>query len=153
MSTDWPTVEFDAIAQLRAVQSSLPGTALEERVLAVPFDRFWEQVDDIATFVPTIDPVVRNMKVLRRDGDDIECKSDLFRLVGELRRGFMWMQTTRGAGRFFVVGTAAVPVDDDHTRVAHMEGMRWAPAAVLRPWFRRTVRWDLNGMERLARSL
>ena len=105
--------------------------------LACPFDRLWERVDDIETCVPTIDPLVRNMKVLSRDGDHIECKSDLFLLEGELRSGFMWMQTRRGAG--------------ERTRIAHMEGMRFGLARLLRPWFRRTVRWDLNGMERLIR--
>jgi hypothetical protein len=140
MSPDWPMVDLDPITQLRAVHAGLPGTALEERVL------------DIETFVPTIDPLVRHMKVTARVGDSIECKSDLFRLEGELRSGFMWMQSRRGAGRLFVVGTAAVATQDGRTRVAHLEGLRLPGARVLRPWFRRTVRWDLNGMERLTRS-
>jgi hypothetical protein len=153
MTERWPTVDLDPITQLRAIHASLPGTALEERVLNVPFDRLWSQVDDIETFVPTIDPMVRKMEVTHRHGEHVECKSDLFRLVGELRPGFMWMQSKRGAGRLFVVGSAAVPVDATHTRFAHMEGLRLGAARVLRPWFRRTVRWDLNGIERLARQL
>ncbi len=151
MSTNWPTVELDPITQLRAVHATLPGTALEERVINVGHDAFWARVDDIETFVPTIDPLVRRMKVTARDGEHIECTSDLFRLEGELRPGFMWMQSQRGAGRLFVVGTAAVPLDEGHTRIAHMEGMRFPGARLLRPWFKRTVRWDLNGMERLVR--
>ena len=153
MSEAWPTVDLDPITQLRAIHSSLPGTALEERVFAVPFDRLWERVDDIGTFVPTIDPMVHKMKVVAREGEGIECQSDLFRLVGELRPGFMWMQSKRGAGRLFVVGSAAVPVDDTHTRFAHMEGLRFSAARILRPWFRRTVRWDLNGIQRLVNEL
>ncbi|HZN16078.1 MAG TPA: hypothetical protein VFB78_17555 [Acidimicrobiales bacterium] len=152
MSPDWPTVDLDPITQLRAVHAGLPGTALEERVLDVAYDAFWARVDDIETFVPTIDPLVRHMKVTARVGDSIECRSDLFRLEGELRSGFMWMQSRRGAGRLFVVGTAAVATQDGRTRVAHLEGLRLPGARVLRPWFRRTVRWDLNGMERLTRS-
>jgi hypothetical protein len=153
MSETWPSVDLDPITQLRAIHASLPGTALEERLLTVPFDRLWERVDDIETFVPTIDPIVHKMKVVARDGENIECQSDLFRLVGELRSGFMWMQSKRGAGRLFVVGSAAVSVDANHTRFAHMEGLRFAPARIFRPWFRRTVRWDLNGIQRLVNEL
>ena len=152
MSTNWPTVELDPITQLRAVHASLPGSYLEERVLDVPFDRLWDLVDDLETFVPTIDPFVRRMKVLSRDGEHVEARSDLLHLDGELRRGFLWMQSRTGAGRLFLVGTAAVPVDDTRTRLAHMEGMRFPGARVLRPWFRRTVRWDLRGIERLTDS-
>ena len=150
MSTNWPTVELDPITQLRAVQASLPGSYLEERVLDVPFDRLWELVDDLERFVPMIDPLVRRMEVLSRDGEHVEARTSILKLEGELRRGFMWMQSRPGAGRLFLVGTAAVPVDDTRTRLAHMEGMRFPGARVLRPCFRRTVRWDLRGIQRLT---
>ena len=34
-----------------------------------------------------------------------------------------------------------------------MEGLRISAARILRPWFRRTVRWDLNGIQRLVNEL
>lgn len=150
MTRNWPTVELDPITQLRAVHASLPGSYLEERVVNVPFGQLWSLVDDLETFVPAIDPLVRHMKVLSRDGEHVEARSNRMHLEGELRRGFMWMQSRSGAGRLFLVGTAAVPLDDARTRLAHMEGMRFTGARVLRPWFRRTVRWDLRGIQRLT---
>jgi hypothetical protein len=150
MRNDWPTVDLDPITQLRAVHESLPGSYLEERVFDIPFDRLWSLVDDLETFVPTIDPLVRRVKIVEREGDDMQVVTDRVHLDGELRPGFCWMQTRRGAGRFFLVGMAAVPTDGNRTRFAHMEGMTIPGARVLRRFFRRTVRWDLNGIERLV---
>ena len=152
MNVDWPNVDLDPVAQLRAVHASIPGSALEERVLAVPLDVFWAEVDDLEVFVPRIDPMVRRLKVLARDGEQVLAKSGLLLLDGDVRPGFMWMQSHRWSGRLFVVGTAARAVGGDRTHVAHMEGMTIPGARLLRPWFRRTVKWDLDGMERLAAS-
>jgi hypothetical protein len=147
MTTRWPEVGLDPITQLRAMHTALPGSALVERVYDTPFDEVWAKVDDIATFAMTIDPLVLRLRLVERDGERIDLKQGPLRLHGELRPGFCWMQT-RGA-RLFFVGMAAMPTDDGRTRWAHMEGMRLPGARVLRPWFRRTVGWDLAGIERL----
>jgi hypothetical protein len=152
MST-WPVATLDPVQRLRVMAAALPGTAVVERVLDAPYDDVVAMWDDMETSVPQLDPVVRSVRVLSREGDRarIVAKQVLVPVPVhfdvELQPGWCWMQS-----RTYVVGMAAVPVDNDRTLYAHLEGAPWRLAAVVRPLIRRLVRLDIKGVERVAQQ-
>jgi hypothetical protein len=152
MST-WPVATLDPVQRLRVMAAALPGTAVLERVINAPYDDVVAMWDDLETSIPALDPVVRSVRVLSREGDRVHMVAKQVLLPVpvhfevELQPGWCWMQS-----RTYLVGMAAVPVDDDHTLYAHLEGAPWRVGAVLRPFLRRLVRLDIKGVERVAQA-
>ena len=147
----WPRSELDPIRQLRVLADVLPGVGFVERVLPAPFASLWRQIEDMETTVPTFDPLVKSLRIVRRDGDRLVVHGrapwvpGVTRFDVELRPGWCLMQS-----RFYVVGMAARP-EGDGTRYAQIEGLpwRWTPRAV-RPVMRRLVQIDIEGIVRLT---
>jgi hypothetical protein len=151
--TTWPVATLDPVRRLRVMAAALPGTALVERVLDAPYDDVVAMWDDLETSVPDLDPAVRSVRVLSRDGDRlrIEARQVLVpvpvRFDVELLPGWCWMQS-----RTYLVGMAAVPVDEGRTHYAHLEGAPWRIGRLARPLIRRLVRLDVAGVERVAQE-
>lgn len=161
----WPTVELDRVSQLRVLARALPGVALEERMIAAPFDVVWGFVSDLRSAVPQFDRDVGSIEILERDGDRLKIISRPplvpipVRFDVELREGWCWMVARP---QLYVVGMAAVPAGE-HTRFAILEGVSLAGPGLLRRMLapvHAISRWrhqhhlphDLDGIERgLAR--
>ena len=150
--TDWPTARLDPVRQLRILAEVLPGVGLVERVLDAPYGRVWSFLADVERSVPTFDPMVRSLRILARDGEHLTVATWMphlpipLRFQVELRDGWCLMRS-----RTYLVGMAAVPLGEDRTRYAHLEGLplRRPPALrPLRPLFRRIVTGDVNGITR-----
>jgi hypothetical protein len=153
--TEWPTARLDPVRQLRVLGEVLPGVGLVERVLEAPYARVWSFLADLERSVPVFDPMVRSLRVLSRDGERLTAAVWMPRLPVplrfqvELREGWCLMRS-----RTYLVGMAAVPIEADRTRYAHLEGLplRRPPALrPLRPLFRRIVTGDINGITRALR--
>jgi hypothetical protein len=148
--TSWPTASLDPVRQLRVMAEVLPGAALLERVIDVPFDVLWSLWDDFPALAPLVDPVVGGAKLVSRDGDRlvIESRPPVLplrrRFDVELREGWCWMQT-----KGFVVGMAGRP-EGERTRYAHLEAVTFPGARLLRPAVARLIRLDVGGVEREA---
>ena len=150
--TDWPTAQLDPIRQLRVLAGVLPGVGLVERVLETPYERVWSFLADLERSVPAFDPMVRSLRVLARDGEQLTVATQMphlpfpLRFQVELRDGWCLMRS-----RPYLVGMAAVPLPGDRTHYAHLEGLpvRGLPVLrPLRPLFRRVVTGDINGISR-----
>jgi hypothetical protein len=137
---------LDSIRRLRILADALPGTACEERELDVPYERASQFLRDIEHNLPVFDPFVWRVKVLTREGRKVRMRANFWPFVGDVSEGWTLMQA---AGRLFAVGIALVPVDGgNRTRIAEFEGVPRRGWRWLRPLFRRTVRADLDGIER-----
>ena len=151
--TTWPVATLDPVRRLRVMAAALPGTALVERVLDAPYDDVVAMWDDLEHAVPDLDPMVRSLRILSRDGDRlrIEARQVLMpvpvQFDVELLPGWCWMQS-----RTYLVGMAAVPVGDGRTHYAHLEGAPWRIGRLVRPLIRRLVRLDVAGVERVAQE-
>jgi hypothetical protein len=153
---EWPTARLDPVRQLRVLAEVLPGVGLVERVLNAPYERVWSFLADLEHSVPAFDPMVRSLRILSRDGERLTAVVWMPRLPVplrfqvELRDGWCLMRS-----RTYLVGMAAVPLGQDRTRYAHLEGppLRRPPALrPLRPLFRRIVAGDINGITRALGS-
>src|SRR5207237_4930589 len=95
----WPTAELDPVRQLRVLAAVLPGVGLVERVLPAPFGSVWACIEDMETTVPTFDPLVTSLRIVRRDGERFVVHGrnrfvpGITRFDGELRPGWCWMQS------------------------------------------------------------
>jgi hypothetical protein len=151
--SDWPIATLDPVRRLRVMAAALPGSALVERVLDAPFDDVAAMWDDLEHAVPELDPIVRSVRVLSRDGDRLRIVTKQLMVPVpvhfdvELQPGWCWMQS-----RTYVVGMAAVPVGEGRTHYAHLEGAPWRVARLARPLIRRLVRLDVAGVERVAQA-
>jgi len=157
-AAEWPTAELDRVARLRVLAAGLPGVALRERTIDVPFDRVWAFVSDFERSVPAFDADVSSLRIRRRDGGRLGIVArGSWRLLRaplafdvDLRAGWCLMVSRP---RFYVVGMAAEP-DGDRTRFGHLEGLvgdtRFLRPllAVSRVRHRRHVAHDLDGIER-----
>jgi hypothetical protein len=150
--TDWPTAYLDPVRQLRVLSQVYPGVGLVERILDTSYERVWSFLADLERSVPTFDPMVRSLRILSRDGEHLTVATQMphlpipLRFEVELRDGWCLMRA-----RTYLVGMAAIPIEGDRTRYAHLEGLPLRrPAALrpLRPLFRRIVTGDINGITR-----
>jgi hypothetical protein len=143
---DWPAATLGPVRRLRVLAAALPGVALVERVLPVPYERAWAFLSDIAN-VARYDPAVPWVKVLRREGERLRVLAGPVLFRARLTEGFVWMQAP---GRLYVVGQAVEPAPGDATHLAHLEGVP-APGGWL---FANAVRRHvLHDVERIARCL
>jgi hypothetical protein len=163
----WPEAQLSDIARLRILAESMPGLALHERVIDVPFDEVWGFIADLEHSVPAFDRDVTSLRIRSRVTGDHGERLDIVargpwwmgwfphRFDVDLRSGWCWMVTRP---QTYIVGMAAEP-DGDRTRYAHLEGIA-VPAGprlqrVLRPLFelsrrrhRRHIRHDVDGIVR-----
>jgi len=147
--SDWPRVEIDPVARLRALAAGLPHVALVECVLDAPPERVWSIVGDLERGVPRFEDGVRSAVITARSGERLEVvtRGTLglrmhFRAV--LRPGWCVMHS-----RFADIGMAIAAQDDGRrTRFAHFEGSRWL-GRLGRGWFRRRVQRDFERLRRL----
>ncbi|MEY2478176.1 MAG: hypothetical protein QOG87_3491, partial [Actinomycetota bacterium] len=144
---------LDPVRRLRIMAAALPGTALVERVLDAPYDDVAAMWDDLEHSVPELDPIVRSVRVVSREGDRLHIVAKQLMLPVpvhfdvELQAGWCWMQS-----RTYLVGMAAVPVGEGRTHYAHLEGAPWRIGRLVRPLVRRLVRLDVAGVERVAQA-
>ena len=151
----WPDAELSRIARLHVLAAGLPGTIVEERTFARPFDETWAWVGDLSRSVPVFDRTVARLDLEPvAPGRYIGRARSSWRMAGlpqtfdiDLEPGWCWMV---GRAGIYVVGMAAEPDGPDRTRFAHLEGVpgrlgRWF-APVARASRRRHVGSDLAGM-------
>lgn len=158
----WPGVDMDPIMRLRVLAATLPGVAMEERTIPVPFDELWRFLSDLERSIPSFDPLVCSVRIRERSphGDQIRLRAwpSPFPFRVELTDGLCLMHSP-----VFMVAMAAAPAGPDATRIAHLEGIpiagpRWLQALqrpivrLLRRVHRRNVGRDLDGMERCLRT-
>jgi hypothetical protein len=149
---NWPEIELDPVARLRALAAGLPHVALAEHVFDAPFDAVWGIVGDLENGVPRFEFGVRDLTITARDGDQLELVSrdpiglkTSFRAV--LRPGWCVMHA-----RSADIGMAAAATSDGRTRFAHFEGIRWL-GRLARPLLLRSVRSDFNRIDRLLADI
>jgi hypothetical protein len=153
MST-WPTAQLDPVGRLRVLAAALPNGVLVERELAVPFERLWEYIADLERSVPQFDRTVGRLTVHERaplaggSGERISAVAGMLRGPGirfdvRLEPGFCWMVQRQ---RLYVVGMAASPIDAEHVRYAHLEGVPRRGSGVAKRWLARHVRHDVDGI-------
>ena len=164
MSDGWPSATLGTVARLRALQAGLPGTWLEERTLAAPFDRVWSWIANLEESVPTFDHDVAELKVTEQVTPTrfkVRSRSSwraLFAPVNfdvDLEAGWCWMVSRP---HLYVVGMAAERAGD-RTRYAHLEGIALGTSGPLRPLLgpvlgissirhRRHIAHDIDGIAR-----
>jgi hypothetical protein len=158
----WPGVALDPLMRLRVIGASLPGVVFEERTLPVPFSDVWSFIADLERSVPLFDPLVRSIRILDRspNGDPLRLRAwpSPFRFRVELTEGLCVMHSA-----VYTVVLAAQPLGPDATRLGHLEGLPTSGPRIMRAlerpvvaglrWFhRRSVRRDLDGIERCLRA-
>lgn len=149
MTENWPQAEVDTVRRLRVLAAPIVGAAVTERVFDQPVERVWSLLSDLEGAFGQIQPDMRSLRVVGRDGDRvIALARSRFgmraRLEGNLRPGWCWLQS-----RFLVVGMAAAAEPGGGTRVALTGGIRVPGRAALVPV---GVRREANrALDRLSR--
>jgi hypothetical protein len=158
----WPSVDLDPLMRLRILAATLPGVAMEERTLPVPFDDVWQFIADLERSVPAFDPLVRSIQILERSasGENLRLRAwpSPFSFRVELTEGLCLMHSP-----VFMVAMAAMPLGPGATRFAHLEGIPTSGSPKMRSFQGRIVRLlrgahrgnvnrDLDGIERGLRS-
>lgn len=163
----WPTATVDRVARLRVLAAGMPGSHLDERVIAADFESVWATVADLETSGPAYDTDVHSVKVLARDGERWRIRARLAWWAATLpvpfdvtmRDGWCLMVSRP---QLYVIGIAAEP-HPAGTRLAHLEGVnvpspRWArlllrPTHAISRWrHRRHVPRDVDRLEAYIRQ-
>ncbi|MEV0273528.1 hypothetical protein AB0H43_32565 [Hamadaea sp. NPDC050747] len=151
----WPIAAVDEVARLRALAAGVRGAAVTERTVGAPLDEVWAVLSDFEGAFGLIEPDMRRVRVLARDGERVELLAHSrwgfrARLLGVHRPGWFWAQS-----RFLLIGMAAVAQPDGRTRVALTGGIRVPRRAALVPLgVRRAARGALDRLEgRLGATL
>jgi hypothetical protein len=147
----WPSVELDGVRQLRVLAAVLPGVALVERIIPTSYGEFWTTMANLEDSVPRIEPLVRSLQVLTREGEKltalvrsrfgVSLEFDI-----ELRDGWCWMQSPA-----YLVGMAAT-AEGEATRYAHLEGVPYRWGALFKPLFRWLVEGDISRIARISKG-
>ena len=147
--SDWPQVELDPVARLRALAAGLPHVALVECVLDASPERVWSIVGDLERGVPRFEDGVRSAVITARAGErlGVVTRGALglpMRFDAVLRPGWCVMHS-----RLADIGMAVAAQDGGRrTRFAHFEGSRWL-GRLGRGWFRRRVERDFERLRHL----
>lgn len=154
--SDWPRIDLDPIARLRALSAALPHTLLRECMIDAPFEAVWSVVGDLAHGVPRYELGIRSVelldRVVREDGEHLRLRTHqslgtASELEAVLRPGWCVMRSAR-----LDIGLAAMPLDDGRrTRLAHYEGVRGL-GRLLRPLFWTKIGGDFRRIARIARA-
>ncbi|WP_147916027.1 hypothetical protein [Ruania zhangjianzhongii] len=124
MNPHWPSTSLDPVQRLHTVAAGVPGAAVTERVVAAEFDSVWSTLTDFPGGFTQVQPDMRRVQVLSRDGDRVRLLASSRRgmralLVGIERPGWCWLQS-----RFLIIAMAATPHSSGGTRVALTGGVR-----------------------------
>jgi hypothetical protein len=168
----WPTTPLSNITRARALAAAMPGTWLEERVIAAPFEDVWRYLSDFERSVPEYDGDVSAIRVTRREGNRLRIRANAswkflwlpLWLDVVLDRGWCLMRSRPQA---YIIVMAAEPAGSHSTRLAVVEGIvlpsrlmvALRPALALSRWRHRhhlphdvgniehrlTRRWDVEG--------
>lgn len=148
---NWPMATIDNGARARIIAAAVPSAAVDDVVIDAPYHEVWQWLSDLERSVPEIDPTVRGLKVLSRHGEHwrIRASAPLVPVMlpfdARMEDGFCLM---RAKWRLFLVVMAATPLDENRTRITHVEGIPLPFTRWLRPLLRRFVRLDTKGMAR-----
>lgn len=164
----WPSASLDRVARTHALAAAMPGTWVEQRVIAGPFDEVWSYLADLERSVPEFESDVSALRITRRDGTRLRLRAKASWKLGwmpvwfdvDLDRGWCLMTSRPQA---YVIVMAAEPAGDGLTKLAHLEGIAigaptWVarllrPALAISRWrHRHHVPRDVAGMERGLRS-
>ncbi len=133
MTEQWPRAELDAVRRLRVLAAPIRGAAVTERVVDGSVERVWALLSDLEGSFCDIQPDMRDVRVIHRDGDRLVALAHSrygmrARFDGVLRPGWCWLQS-----RFLLIGMAAVAEPGGGTRVALTGGVRVPGRAALVP--------------------
>jgi hypothetical protein len=129
----WPRAELDAVRRLRVLAAPIRGATVTERVVDGSVERVWALLSDLEGSFCDIQPDMRKVRVLHRDGDRLVALANSrygmrARFDGVLRPGWCWLQS-----RFLLIGMAAAAEPGGGTRVALTGGVRVPGRAALVP--------------------
>jgi hypothetical protein len=133
MTDNWPRAELDNVRRMRVLAAGIPGAAVTERVVDAPIERVWELLSDLEGSFGEIQPDMRSVQILKRDGErTVALARSRFgmraRLEGVVGPGWCWLQS-----RFLIIGMAVTPEPGGGTRVAMTGGIRVPGRAALVP--------------------
>ncbi|MCA9503309.1 MAG: hypothetical protein H6748_17385 [Spirochaetaceae bacterium] len=144
----WPEVEIDPVTRMRALAAGLPHVAVDETLFALPFDRVWSFVADLATNTPRFEGLVADVRPLEQQGERLRLAArnpilgwSEFDVV--LRPGWCLMRSRLGE-----VGMAARPEGPRATRFLHFEGSPLL-GRLARPFFAWNIRQDFRRLHSL----
>ena len=129
----WPRAELDPVRRLRVLAAPIRGARVSERVVDDAVERVWALLSDLEGTFCDIQPDMRRVRVLHRDGDRLIALAHSrygmrARFDGVLRPGWCWLQS-----RFLLIGMAAATEPGGGTRVALTGGVRVPSRAALVP--------------------
>jgi hypothetical protein len=157
-AVSWPETTLDPIDRLRVMAGVLSGVAVTEVHLDAPFEEVWAFVEDLDRSAATIDPLLAEVRVTKRDGTHWKGKVRTrflplwLPLDIEMNEGLCWMQARGRLRRFQYVGMAAVADPAGGTRYGHLEGVDIPGGRYLRWLFRRMIALDAQGISRVFGS-
>jgi hypothetical protein len=133
MTENWPQAELDMVRRLRVLAAPIAGAVVTERVYDQPVERVWALLSDLEGTFGQIQPDMRSLRVVRRDGDRVTALARSrfgmrAKLEGNVRPGWCWLQS-----RFLLIGMAAAAEPGGGTRVALTGGVRVPGRAALVP--------------------
>ena len=152
MTGDWPTIELDPVRRLRAAAAGVTGAHVTERIIDAPLERVWAILGDIEGGFRRIQPDMRTIRVVTRNGYNIQALArsrygPRARLYGVLRPGWCWLQS-----RHLIIAMAASEQPDGRTRVALTGGIRLPHRAAILPiGVRREAAKSLDRLEAALR--
>jgi hypothetical protein len=127
------THPLDPVRRLRVMAAAVPGARLVERVLPAPLEAVWAVMGDLEGGFGEFQPDMREVRVVRVDGDRVEALARSHhgfraRLRGHVRPGWCWLQS-----RFLIIGMAAAAEPGGGTRIALTGGVRVPGRAAIVP--------------------
>jgi hypothetical protein len=115
--------DIDPIDRLAVLAAALPGAAVRQRRVAVPFDAVWQVIADLEHATPRYEPGVAHVRVIERHGEflrllvrDTAGREDA--MDARLRPGWCLMQSAT-----VVIAFAARRLGGE-TLLAHLEHRR-----------------------------
>ena len=143
----WPIAPLGNITRAHVLAAAMPGTWIEERVIAAPFDDVWRYVSDFERSVPEFEGDVSAVRITRREGNRLRLRANAswkflwlpIWLDVAVHRGWCLMRSLPQA---YVIVMAAEPAGPRSTRLAVVEGIvvpsravaAMRPALVLSRW-------------------
>ena len=124
----WPITPLSNITRARVLAAAMPGTWIEERVIAAPFDDVWRYVSDFERSVPEFEGDVSAVRITRREDNRLRLRANAswkflwlpIWLDVALDRGWCLMRSLPQA---YVIVMAAEPAGPRSTRLAVVEGI------------------------------
>jgi hypothetical protein len=114
---------IDPIDRLAILAAALPGAAVRQRRIAVPFDAVWQVIADLEHATPRYEPGVARVRVIEQSGEYLRLRVEDTAgreqtMDARLRPGWCLMQSAT-----IVIAFAARQLDGE-TLLAHLEHRR-----------------------------